>query len=250
MSNNSLLARYEAGEFETVWQEIRSHRQIEESLREEVLEVANATMQRVAFNADLIADRLRERGWHACMAEFRDLRTQPTEDDQKIFAKIEAMSGAPIPPTLLAFWTVVGGINWTWDYRIKRAPPHLGTLLPMDEMDPLCVEPPSVMPHLLPEWGGGDREREVVLNPDESFPIDLAPDYLHKANVSGGPPYAVLVPFAGADPILTNEKHELPFVEYLRLAFKWAGFPGLEDYANRADVQLFIKDFGRGLLPF
>ncbi len=85
---------------------------------------------------------------------------------------------------------------------------------------------------------------------DNTFRIDLAPDHLHKANVSGGSPYAVLVPFRGADPIFTDERHGLPFLDYIRLAFKWAGFPGLEDHAGRADVQRFVAKFGQGLEPF
>jgi hypothetical protein len=36
----------------------------------------------------------------------------------------------------------------------------------------------------------------------------------------------------------------------LRLAFRWAGFPGLNDYGEREDVQCFIARFGQGLEPF
>jgi hypothetical protein len=67
--------------------------------------------------------------------------------------------------------------------------------------------------------------------------------------VSGGNPYRIFVSFPGADPVFDCERHELPFLDYLRLAFKWAGFPGLED-AERRDVQRFIEKFGQGLEPF
>jgi hypothetical protein len=48
-------------------------------------------------------------------------------------------------------------------------------------------------------------------------------DYLHEADISGGPPYGIELPFAGANPIFSNEEHAPPFIDYLRLAFHWAG---------------------------
>ena len=48
----------------------------------------------------------------------------------------------------------------------------------------------------------------------EPFSVDLAPDYLHKANISGGGPYAVLVPFFGADPVFDYERRDLSFLGY------------------------------------
>lgn len=249
MAPTTLLARYEAGEFETVWRTIRSFTELDDGLREEVLAVANATMRRVAANADLLAERLRSRGWQALSAEHYDLRTRPSPKDDAILARIVEIGGSPIPPSLLAFWKVVGGINWIWDYRTKEAVPNLGVDLPMDEMDPLCVDPPSAITYLFDEW---EDEQENAAGSDAARPfrIDLAPDYLHKANISGGMPYAILVPFSGADPVFTDERHALPFVDYLRLAFRWAGFPGLADHAQQDDVRRFVTDFGSGLMPF
>jgi hypothetical protein len=112
----------------------------------------------------------------------------------------------------------------------------------MDEMDPLCGDAPSVITYQFKEW--------EIHEDNGAFRIDLTPDYFHKVNVSGGPPYAVLVPFDGADPDFVDERHELPFLDYLRLAFRWAGFPGLEDYAERPDVQRFVERFGQALEPF
>ena len=249
MAARTLLAQYESGESEAVWQKIRSYPDLDEGLRDEVLGVAEATMRRVATNADLLANRLHSRGWRALGAEFSDLRTSPSPKDDAILGQISEISGSPIPPTLLAFWKVVGGINWVWDYRTGQAAPNLGVDLPMDEMDPLCVDPPSVVTYLLQQWRD-EHDGEPSSNLMEPFRIDLAPDYLHKANISGGMPYAILVPFSGADPVLADERHELPFVEYLRLAFKWGGFPGLEEHAQRDDVQRFVAEFGIGLLPF
>ena len=56
--------------------------------------------------------------------------------------------------------------------------------------------------------------------------IDLAPDWLHKAHVSGGSPYTVEVPNRAIDGPLLDEPHSTTFVNYLRIAFRWGGFPG------------------------
>jgi len=238
----TLLSRYEVGDFEAVWQELRSHTRLDGTFRAEVLEVAEAAMKRVARNADMPAERLSGYGLNPLAPEFTPLRAKPRQDDVGVFARIEEISGAPIPPTLLTFWKVVGGINLVWDYRSEEPVPDLGVALPMDEMDPLCVDAPSVVIDEIEEWEIHEGNR--------AFRIYLAPDDLHKTNVSGGPPYAILVPFDGADPVFANERHELPFLDYLRLAFKWAGFPGLEDYAERPDVRRFVERFGHGLEPF
>lgn len=244
----NLLARYEQGEFESVWSEIRSHPYIDGDFRAEVLEVAEATMRRVARNADMLTERLRNHGWLALIFEDDALRTQPHPRDKDIFRSIEEITASPAPPSLLAFWRVVGGINWIWDYNSDMPLPNLGVDLPMDEMDPLCIAPPQGIIHNFDEW----EDQKTEAEPDwiEPFQIDLSPDYLHKADISGGVPYGIELPFWGADPLFVGEKHKLPFVDYLRLSFRWAGFPRLEDHANRADVQQFVTKFGKGLEPF
>lgn len=246
--DGTLLKRYRAGEFDQVWREIRTYPSIEGEFREEVMEIADATMQRVVQNADLVASRLQAIGWQVLSSQDQSLRTPPKSSDEAVFSRIVEMSGAPIPPTLLAFWRVVGGINWVWDYRSEDRPPDLGFDLPSEEHDALCIEAPSIVTDLFDEWiyQKADTERDH----EHQLSIVLAPDYLHKANISGGSPYCVLVPFLGADPLFSDERHGLPFLDYLRLAFRWAGFPGLDRHSARSDVRDFIARFGKDLLPF
>lgn len=246
--DGSLLKRYRSGEFEQVWREIRTHEHIDGEFRDEVIEVAEATMQRVAQNADLIAERLRTLGWQALSPD--DLRTVPKSGDRELIARVEELSSAPLPPTLLAFWRVVGGINWVWDYNAPSEQPDLGFDLPSEEHDVLCVYSPIIVTEMYDEWI--DRQQEVRETPELAGPlrIDLAPDYLHKANISGGSPYCIELPYLGVDPLFADERHRLPFLDYLRLAFRWSGFPGLDRHANRTDVREFVARLGRGLAPF
>jgi hypothetical protein len=246
--DGNLLKRYQAGEFEQVWRDIRSHERIDGGFRDEVTEVAEAAMRRVAQNADLVAERLRAVGWQALARVYQDLRTLPKPGDLAVFVRIEEISGAQVPPTLLAFWRVVGGINWVWDYDAAVDQPNLGFDLPPEEHDALCVDAPGVISYLFKEWIDEKARYEPDLR--HPFRIDLAPDYLHKANISGGGPYHIKVPFSGADPVVADERHGLPFLDYLRLAFRWAGFPGLDRHVGRRDVQDFVARFGKGLLPF
>jgi hypothetical protein len=78
------------------------------------------------------------------------------------------------------------------------------------------------------------------------FIADIAPDATRKASGAGGS-YRVTLPSLGMDAVLENEPHQLPFVDYLRLALEWGGFPGFESAAETPEEIEFLKD---GLLPF
>jgi len=73
------------------------------------------------------------------------------------------------------------------------------------------------------------------------YRIEIAPDALHKANVSGGEPYAVAFPDPAADaPVLgLDAPYARTFVGYLRECFRWGGFPGLAtDPSNQPRAEL------------
>jgi hypothetical protein len=239
-----LLARYLRGEHRPVWNELRSHQALGGDLLEEAQAVAQETMRRVAYDADLLAERLAAFGWIPLLG---DLRTRPRLEDREVIRRIEGVTGAPLPVSLHAFWQVVGGINFVWNYE-RGDPPELGVDLPMDGMGPLWVDSPREATHLFEVWE--DQRSGVDLPVAGPFQLDLAPDYLHKANTSGGAPYGIELPFFGADPVFMNEDHELPFVDYLRLCFRWAGFPRLEDDADRPDVREFLRLMCKNLEPF
>ena len=243
--SGDLLRRYRDGELVAVWDEIRSFERIGGAFREEVMDVARETMERVARNADMLSERLEDHGWRALGGR---LRTMPSPKDLGVIKRVEEISGGPVPPTLLVFWTVVGGIDWIWDYRSERTAPDLGLDLPLLELDPLSVDPAGVVDWQFEEW----ETQKVQPDPDliDPYGLSLAPDALHKANFSGGESYGLELPFFGADPVFAHEPHQLPFVDYLRLGFRWAGFPGLEKHGDREDVQQFVKSFGEGVEPF
>ena len=100
---------------------------------------------------------------------------------------------------------------------------------PMAEVasDPLVVWPPER------DDAGyyrefGDPDDETALDEDGwtgRHAIEIAPDVCHKANQSGGAPYAIVFgPGADAEVL---ELGAPSFVAYLRESVRWGGFPGL-----------------------
>lgn len=109
------------------------------------------------------------------------------------------------------------------------------------ESNPLAPPPPDAA-----QWDRGT-----------TFEVPVAPDYLHKANVSGGMPYGLAVPNPAADGLLLWEPHQTTFVNYLRIAFRMGGMPGwqrepalLEEWALPQDSPpKWLLDLGNQLLP-
>jgi hypothetical protein len=71
-----------------------------------------------------------------------------------------------------------------------------------------------------------------------------------QGNFSGGAPYGIELPDRGSDPIFVNEEHGLPFVDYLRLTFRWGGFPRLQCHAHNIDVHKFVAEMTKDMEPF
>lgn len=75
--------------------------------------------------------------------------------------------------------------------------------------------------------------------------LPVAPDRLHKANISGGPPYGFRVPDGCAEGIFVAEV-AIPFVDYLNQVFRSGGFPGpVQDEAGWR----IRRELAEGLLP-
>jgi len=68
---------------------------------------------------------------------------------------------------------------------------------------------------------------EGDLDRTEPFDVDFAPDDLHTADISGGPPYAIQAPNPGVDGIVLCEIHQTTFVNYLRTVMRFGGMGGL-----------------------
>ena len=213
------LERYHNGEYEQVWKDLQA---LGPTIRHEpyypqAREVAAETMRRVRRNCERLVSHLRLLGYvfdtypDGSPHTFPiDPLTPPSEAMQADCAELEAEAG-PLPLSLVAFWQEVGAVDLVG--RHSAWP---------DGLDPLVVHPPEgALSFLFEEGDGGEIE-------GARWFAGLAPDDLHKDNVSGGDPYGVYLPNPSADFVFLYERHGLRFVPYLRLAIlHWGGFPGL-----------------------
>ncbi len=221
----SYLARYQDGEYEQVWAELTAlgEQVRQEPLLPDALAVARETMRRVAHNIEVIAARLPSIGYRFGYEADEDeeedsLSTPyrpPSPNAAEQVAELESLVGA-LPLSLRAWYEVGGSVDFIGFHKLWSG----------IYTDPLVI---SSVEYALEECR--DWQYQVSENgPDEVGPYEaeLAPDFYHKDNVSGGAPYGIELPNAAADAVLLNEWHDANFVEYLRECFRWGGFPGFD----------------------
>jgi hypothetical protein len=236
----ALVRRYEAGDHDAVWRELRSVVRLDAAWRNEAHALAMATMERVRRNAERLVTALADAGWPL----NRDTAiSAPPNDLEARLATIESLTGSPCPPSAVAFWRVVGGIRLVPE--LEPWPPNIPYALA--ELDPLEVADPASVWFAVDEW----QEGSASAHPELAGPIELpiAADHLHKANISGGPPYALWLPDNGADPIVREEPHRLPFTDYLRHVFRNSGFALLSERPDE-EAQRWVASLDYVYEPF
>src|SRR5205814_2064996 len=123
----------------------------------------------------------------------------------------------PLPLSLCAWFEQVGevdltqflwGVAFAWDR--KSLPSRYTDAFQFHEID-------SLLMYQEHQWYGNE------------YQIEFSGDAIHKDGYSGGDPYALLLPNAGIDALVTalpystspNGFEDLPFVTYLRHCFAW-----------------------------
>ena len=231
------LERYLAGEHQQVWSELMQAGDDvrRDPLAADALAVAYETMTRVHENVRLLVERLGALGYRF---SSNPPHQPPGKKTWKELQQLERLVG-PLPLSLRAFYDVVGGVD-----LVGRHP----SLVPRNRWW-TRKRASSIPPDPLLVYGVSDALQEAEsLDDEEREEITLAPDDLHKENVSGGDPYTIAVPDGRADAIVLNERHDLLFVDYLRLCCRLGGFPGY-DGVDR-DVPAEIDQLRAGLVEF
>lgn len=208
-----ILDRYLDGQHRQVWTELCGVGAVirrDPELWEEAEAVTGETMARVGRNLERLRDRLPELGYRFERPD-RVLVTPPDDVAVQI-ARVESVIGA-LPLAVAAFWRNVGSVDFAGEHPDW---PH-------ELLDPLMFE-------LSADYAVDTYEDMVeqgVHRPGDPFAVDFAPDDLHKADISGGAPYAVNAPDPAADGIVVWEIHQTTFVNYLRIVIGHAGMGGL-----------------------
>lgn len=217
---NELLTRYLRGESASVWRDLSA---LGASARLELyyadaVEVASETMKRARHNVELIVPRLESLGYE--FNGYSPVFAPAGESAAKDLDEFEREINGPLPLSLRYWYQHVGSVNWMgWHEALN---PKNG---------PYCGDPLVIAPYRM---AAAEMTDEGEL-PCE-FGLWLAPDALHKNNVSGGSPYAMKVPDSSADAPLLYEWSEDTLVSYLRRSFEWGGFPewkGRGDYPKK-----------------
>ncbi len=148
-----------------------------------------------------------------------------------------------MPLTLLSWLRLVGDV-----WLVGTHPQWAGSA----SADPLVIEAEGSRYPGEPIRGYFEDEHEqwrewAAHDPAEAglFVLPLAPDRLHKKNVSGGPPYGLILPDASADGLFAAET-TMPFVFYLNHVFSNGGFPGRTTPDNQWQLK---QALARDLLP-
>lgn len=218
----SHIARYQAGDHDGVWRDLRAlgldvfgvrH-------REDAQAVAREMATRARQNVETLVERLQADGFTAVKndddATPRAAHVPPTDGASALADWMEE-TFAPFPMTVAAWIRQVGDV-----WLVGEHPRWPESVL----ADPLVVEFEYTVD------GGGSREYyegewELWTERDDKdtypFQLDFAPDALHKANISGDGPYGVDVPGPGIDGLVGPTTW---FVDDLNEAFAAGGFPG------------------------
>jgi hypothetical protein len=206
----------------------------------EAIAVARETMVRARRNVERLIEALPSLGF-----EFEsDPLADPPADAAAQLDALEAEIGL-LPLALRIWFEEVGRVNlngahpeWSFDYP-----------------DPLVVDAP--VEYVRSEYEAWAADRGTEWDRGMTFEVPVAPDYLHKADVSGGAPYGLAVPNGGADGLLLWEPHQTTFVNYLRIAFRMGGMPGwqkepalFEEWAEPQEPPpTWLVQLGNELLP-
>lgn len=168
----------------------------------------------------------------------------PSARTNAMIRKLEK-NGLFLPLSLKAWAEMVGDIN------LSGAHPTLcfwrDAKFPNILADPLMISLDDLLfqgEQWLDSRGEADspRDVEVMLGWDANTKADLV---IADEEIDQG--YGIRLPAEGADAALNNEPHQTHFVDYLRIAFRWGGFPGWENRSRRPEKEL--RFLSEGLLP-
>ena len=205
-----------------MWQELRQlgARVRDPAFAGEAQAVCDEMARRARHNIELLIERLLEQGYRFHENDDAGAPAEPLigpgPDAEAFVAWLEETFG-PIPMVLSSWVRIVG------DVWMVGTHPEWQTSA---AADPLVVEVAGlrypghdIRPYLLGEFEQWHEDPE-----GRPFRLPVAPDHLHKNNVSGGAPYGLVLPDASADALIFTDTG-MSFVSYLQRAFDTGGFP-------------------------
>jgi len=173
----------------------------------------NERIDRIASALPVLVVRLKRLGYQ--FARSGAVLPGPEPSVNESIDCIESEIGT-VPLAISQFWKQIGSVDLCGSH-----PDWYGC----DYPDPLVIDPASQAVAELREFLD---DREERMRYDFPYVIPISADEYHKEDVSGGMWYNVDCPATVDNPIVNDERHELPFLDYLELAFNLGGFLGLD----------------------
>lgn len=182
--------------------------------------VCDEMARRARRNVETIVERLTDQHYRFHLNDDAETpitaHRPPGERAQHVAEWLEASAG-PLPMTVRSWLLIVGDV---WLVGTHPQWPESAAA------DPLVIE---LEGSTYPDSKIEDYFAEELNAHDESatfdpFVLPVAPDRLHKQNVSGGPPYGIVLPDGCVDGLLVATG-DMPFVAYLNHVFAHGGFP-------------------------
>jgi hypothetical protein len=199
---------------------------------------------RARFNIEMLVERLTSQGFLFHSNDDQRIPVCPFQPAnpaaRRLVTWLEAEFG-PIPLALSSWIRLVGDV-----WLVGTHPEWSES----SEADPLVIElegsrhpEASIAGFFASEYEAW--EEAATDDPSNgSFILPVAPDRLHKANVSGSDPYGFRLPDGGIDGLFVAET-EMPFVSYLNLVFRNGGFPARAPGSEQVRIR---KALSEGLL--
>lgn len=241
------LDRYRQGQRGRVWDELR---QLGNTVREpdrfeEAQLVCDEMARRARQNVEMIVERLTSEGYRFHTNDYAQTPVTPyvppTSASGELADWLQHRFGS-VPMTLLSWLRLVG------DVWLVGTHPQWTTSA---AADPLVIElegsryPDESISGYFEDSYDAWQEWSTAKATAHPFVLPLAPDRLHKENVSGGPPYGIILPDGCADGLFVGET-TMPFVSYLNWVFRSGGFPWPTAPDNHWQLK---QSLARDLLP-
>lgn len=235
-----LYQRYLNGENKAVYNEILELGQtafLPEN-RLEIEAILNETLTRVAHNLEVIYQELKSLGYlFRTKPIYREKPLEKPLPNVDVLLKQLDKIAEPygyVPLSIKKFYQIVGACDFVWDYRIneKRF---------WDCADPIeIIGLDAIIPYITDgEW---EEMMEEVLEENEKPYLELAADYLHKDNISGGMPYSIAITKnPSIDGLFLFEPHNTTFIDYLRICFENCGFSLISEAEIDSDYKSFFS---------
>lgn len=216
---------------------------------DDVHAVLTETFNRVAFNLRIIYQELNNINY-TFKTDFDSNSDKPLlsplPNTDKLIAELDKAVNdfGKVPLSLKLFYKIVGACNFAWDYETESE-------LLWEGADPIQISSLDDLVTYVATDDWKDYLKETLEDDEDEIPaLELAADYLHKDNISGGLAYSVqITEKESVDGLFLNEPNQTTFIGYLRLCMESCGFPGDSNFRQLPGYKNFYAKVKSQLKP-